>query len=110
MRDSSLDIVVARLKEARKVINEVFDEVIDILDQKELVEDKDLSQSVDILELSIRTQNCLYLAGVLTIGKLLRTSKSELLKIKKPRFGKRSLCELERSLSEHGFKLKEEGT
>jgi hypothetical protein len=57
----------------------------------------------DEIELSIRSQGCLNNAGIKLIGQLVQKSASELLKLRN--FGRTSLREIEKSLSEIGFTL-----
>jgi RNA polymerase alpha subunit len=57
-----------------------------------------LSHSVDILELSIRSANCLQNAGILTIGELAQCSKTKLLSIKN--MGRKSVTEIQAKLAE----------
>jgi DNA-directed RNA polymerase subunit alpha len=51
-----------------------------------------LQRSVDELELSVRSNNCLKMANIKTIGDLVRKSEPEMLKYKN--FGRKSLREI----------------
>lgn len=55
------------------------------------------------MELSFRAQNCLNSSGIKLIGQLVQRSASELLDLKN--FGRTSLREIEKSLSEMGLTL-----
>lgn len=55
------------------------------------------------MELSFRSQNCLNSSGIKLIGQLVQKSASELLDLKN--FGRTSLREIEKSLSEMGLTL-----
>lgn len=64
----------------------------------------DLNQSIDILELSIRSNNCLRSAYIETVGDLIKwSSKGLLLNIEN--LGKKSIYEIEEALSRYNLKL-----
>jgi hypothetical protein len=60
-----------------------------------------MCQSVDLLELSVRTGNCLYNANLRYIGEVVQRKDSDLL-LKIKNFGRKSLKELSAKLAEHG--------
>lgn len=62
-----------------------------------------LNRSVDELELSVRSYNCLKNANIRTIRDLVQKSESEMLKTKN--FGKKSLMEIREVLAEMGLTL-----
>ena len=62
-----------------------------------------LTRSVDELELSVRSYNCLKNADIKTIGDLVTRSESEMLKTKN--FGRKSLNEIKDILTEMGLAL-----
>lgn len=62
-----------------------------------------LAQSVETLDLPIRPANCLRKMGVQTIGELLETPESDLLKIRN--FGEKSLREIREKLELLGLEL-----
>jgi DNA-directed RNA polymerase subunit alpha len=62
-----------------------------------------LDRSVDELELSVRSQNCLKNANIRTIGELVQKTEGEILKTKN--FGKKSLTEIKKLLHEMGLSL-----
>lgn len=62
-----------------------------------------LSKSIDHLELSVRSNNCLKAAGIQKIYKLVQKSEEELLKTKN--FGRKSLSEIKDTLQELGLGL-----
>lgn len=62
-----------------------------------------LTRSVDELELSVRSYNCLKNADIKTIGDLVTRSESEMLKTKN--FGRKSLNEIKDILAEMGLAL-----
>ena len=60
-----------------------------------------LKMSVDELELSVRSHNCLRAAGIKTIGDLVSKQESEMLKYRN--FGRKSLTELTKILEDRGI-------
>ncbi len=71
-----------------------------VLDQKL---NENLFRSVDELELSVRSANCLQNAQIKTIGDLVQKSEAEMLKTKN--FGRKSLKEIKEILAEMGLSL-----
>lgn len=69
--------------------------------------DSDLQAKLDLsiteLELSVRANNCLESARIMTVGELARCTESELLRVRS--FGKTSLREVRRKLAELGLSL-----
>ena len=57
-----------------------------------------LTKSIDEMELSVRSHNCLQAAGIRTIGELVSKEEGEMLKFKN--FGRKSLTELQEKLGE----------
>jgi DNA-directed RNA polymerase subunit alpha len=62
---------------------------------------KVLLRSVEDLELSVRSANCLKNAGINTIGELVKKTEAEMLKTKN--FGRKSLSEIKDILGEYGL-------
>jgi DNA-directed RNA polymerase subunit alpha len=60
-----------------------------------------LTRSVEDLELSVRSANCLKNAGINTIGELVQKTEAEMLKTKN--FGRKSLSEIKDILNEYGL-------
>jgi len=75
---------------------EVFDE--DVLKMRQLLK----SKLVD-MDLSVRALNCLKSAEVETLGELVQFNKTDLLKFRN--FGKKSLTELDKLLSDHNLQF-----
>lgn len=73
------------------------------IDEETLRVKKLLKMSVDELELSVRSHNCLKAANIKTIGDLVRREESEMLKFKN--FGRKSLLELGKILEELGLQF-----
>ncbi|HCF59965.1 MAG TPA: DNA-directed RNA polymerase subunit alpha [Myxococcales bacterium] len=83
--DESEEPVAAEVPQAEEKLNE------------------NLFKSVDELELSVRSANCLQQANIRTIGDLVQKSEAEMLKTKN--FGRKSLKEIKEILSEMGLSL-----
>ena len=81
---------------ALKAINE--EEVNEALELKTI-----LSKSIDEMELSVRSHNCLQAAGIETIGELVSKEESTMLKYKN--FGRKSLTELGEKLDDLGLRF-----
>lgn len=85
-----------------------FDEEVDIPEEGEQEEEKEkinenLYRTVDELELSVRSANCLKNAGIKLIGELVSRSEAEMLKTQN--FGRKSLNEIKDILGEMGLTL-----
>jgi len=71
---------------------------------KEEVEESVLEMSVEDLELSARSSNCLKKAGIKTVGELIKKSEEDLMKVKN--FGAKSGREIMEKLSEYKLTLR----
>jgi len=71
------------------------------IDEEMLRIKKLLKMSVDELELSVRSHNCLKAANIKTIGDLVHRDEQEMLKFRN--FGRKSLTELNKILEERGL-------
>lgn len=85
-----------------------FDEDVEHPEEVELEDDNDkinenLYRSVDELELSVRSANCLKNAGIKLIGELVIRSEAEMLKTQN--FGRKSLNEIKDVLADMGLSL-----
>jgi len=69
--------------------------------------DKVLSQSIDELELSVRSYNCLKRANINTVEDLISKTPSDMMKVRN--LGKKSLDEVLKKLDDMGLSLKNEG-
>jgi DNA-directed RNA polymerase subunit alpha len=71
------------------------------------VEERDrlLEMSIDELDLSVRSYNCLKRAGINTIGELVSKTADDMMKVRN--LGRKSLEEVEEKLAQFGLKLKE---
>ncbi len=85
-----------------------FDETAEVLEEAEAEEEKEktnenLYRSVEELELSVRSANCLKNAGIKLIGELVSRTEAEMLKTQN--FGRKSLNEIKDVLAEMGLTL-----
>jgi DNA-directed RNA polymerase subunit alpha len=72
-------------------------------DRPSAVHNENLDRSVEELELSVRSYNCLKNANITTIRELVQKSEQEMLKTKN--FGRKSLNEIKEILSAMGLSL-----
>ena len=86
---------------------EVVDQEIVVEEEVESLVDEELAAKLSMpirdLELSVRANNCLESIRVTTVGEMVRMTEAELLKVRS--FGKTSLREIKRKLSELGLSL-----
>ena len=82
----------AQLEETHEEVNEEKERMRELL-----------SRSVDELELSVRSNNCLKMANIKTLGDLVRRSEAEMLKYKN--FGRKSLREISEILEGMGLQF-----
>ncbi len=80
---------------------EPHEEEEEVLDEEQMHLMDLLNHSVDELELSVRSSNCLRDAGIRTLGDLVRKTEAEMLKYRN--FGRKSLQELVDILSDMGL-------
>jgi DNA-directed RNA polymerase subunit alpha len=72
-------------------------------ERKPEIRNENLNRSVEELELSVRSYNCLKNANIQTIGELVQKSEAEMLKTKN--FGRKSLNEIKEILASMGLSL-----
>jgi DNA-directed RNA polymerase subunit alpha len=72
-------------------------------DRKPEIRNENLNRSVEELELSVRSYNCLKNANIQTIGELVQKTENEMLKTKN--FGRKSLNEIKEILANMGLSL-----
>ncbi len=72
-------------------------------ERKPEIRNENLNRSVEELELSVRSYNCLKNANIQTIGELVQKTEAEMLKTKN--FGRKSLNEIKEILSTMGLSL-----
>jgi len=72
-------------------------------EERPLIKNENLNRSVEELELSVRSYNCLKNANIQTIGELVQKTEAEMLKTKN--FGRKSLNEIKEILASMGLSL-----
>ncbi|PKN37603.1 MAG: DNA-directed RNA polymerase subunit alpha [Deltaproteobacteria bacterium HGW-Deltaproteobacteria-2] len=80
---------------------EIEEEILPEKEDEQEGVNKVLLRSVEDLELSVRSANCLKNAGINTIGELVKKTEAEMLKTKN--FGRKSLSEIKDILNEYGL-------
>jgi DNA-directed RNA polymerase subunit alpha len=83
--------------------DEVDEPAAEVKPAEEAKLNENLFRSVDELELSVRSANCLQNANIKTIGDLVQKTEAEMLKTKN--FGRKSLKEIKEILAEMGLSL-----
>jgi DNA-directed RNA polymerase subunit alpha len=104
--EDAVGIAAKIMKEQVSIFINFSEEVEPELPEPEIKEEKineNLLRSVDELELSVRSFNCLQNANIKYIGDLVQKTESEMLKTKN--FGRKSLKEIKEILSEMGLSL-----
>ncbi len=86
-------------------LTEKVDEVEIIDDQEENGKDKVLELTIEELDLSVRSYNCLKRAGINTVGELIQKSEEEMMKVRN--LGKKSLEEITNKLGEYDLTLRQ---
>ena len=80
-------------------------EILDDEDKKESGIEKDLEKTIEELDLSVRSFNCLKRASINTVQDLIQKTEDEMIKVRN--LGKKSLEEVEQKLNELGLSLKQ---
>jgi DNA-directed RNA polymerase subunit alpha len=88
-------------------LNEQVDDVEITSDRQEEDRERILDLTIEELDLSVRSYNCLKRAGINTVGELVRKSEEEMMKVRN--LGKKSLEEVEHKLTELGFNFNKSG-
>lgn len=97
----SAEILSSHLGQFINFEEEVEEEIVEVTEESKINEH--LFRSVDELELSVRSNNCLKNANIRTIGELVQKTDAEMLKTRN--FGKKSLNEIKAILTEMGLSL-----
>ena len=77
-----------------------------MVERKETIRDRVLEMTIEDLDLSVRSFNCLKRAGINTVEDLTNRTESEMIKVKN--LGKKSLEEVINKLQGLGLELKRE--
>jgi len=88
-------------------LTEQVDDVEITSDRREEDMERVLSMTIEELDLSVRSYNCLKRAGINTVGELVRKTEDEMMKVRN--LGKKSLEEVEQKLQELGFGFTKSG-
>jgi len=88
-------------------LTEQVDDVEITADSNEEDRERILDLTIEELDLSVRSYNCLKRAGINTVGELVRKSEEEMMKVRN--LGKKSLEEVEQKLVELGFDFDKSG-
>lgn len=104
--EDAVGVAAKILKEQVSIFINFSEEIEPELPEPEIKEERvneNLLRSVDELELSVRSANCLQNANIRYIGDLVQKTESEMLKTKN--FGRKSLKEIKEILGEMGLSL-----
>jgi DNA-directed RNA polymerase subunit alpha len=104
--EDAVGIAAKILKEQVSIFINFSEEIEPEIPEPEIKEEKvneNLLRSVDELELSVRSANCLQNANIRYIGDLVQKTESEMLRTKN--FGRKSLKEIKEILQEMGLSL-----
>lgn len=85
-------------------LTEVGEKTDIMVDPQEEEKDRTLELSIDELELSVRSYNCLKRAAINTIGDLVSRTAEDMMKVRN--LGRKSLEEVEEKLAQFGLSLK----
>ena len=101
----ALGLAAKLLKDHMNIFINFEEEVEAVIteDRKPEIRNENLNRSVEELELSVRSYNCLKNANIQTIGELVQKTEAEMLKTKN--FGRKSLNEIKEILNSMGLSL-----
>src|SRR6056297_1711890 len=106
--DDAISLAAKIMVEHLDLFINLTDEVDDVeimVEKEEEEKDKILDTTIEELELSVRSSNCLKRAGINNVGELTEKTEDDLMKVRN--LGKKSLLEIEDKLNELDLKLKE---
>ena len=86
-------------------LNDNLKNVTMMVEREENVKEKVLEMSIEELELSVRSYNCLRRADIHTVEQLIEKTEDEISKVRN--LGKKSLNEIKKRLAEIGLSLKQ---
>jgi DNA-directed RNA polymerase subunit alpha len=87
-------------------LTEKVDEVEITSEEDENNKERILEMTIEEMDLSVRSYNCLKRAGINTVEELIRKTDEEMMKVRN--LGKKSLEEVQNKLSELGLRLRKE--
>jgi DNA-directed RNA polymerase subunit alpha len=100
---SSAKIIYEYLKLFIGLTESISDEVT-MVEKEEEKKDKVLELTIEELDLSVRSYNCLKRAGINTAQELIQRTEEDMMKVRN--LGKKSLEEVQQKLSELGLSLR----
>ncbi len=86
-------------------LTEEMDDMEIMVETEEEEQNEIFETSIEELELSVRSSNCLKRAGINTVGELVEKTEDDLMKVRN--LGKKSLKEIKEKLSEYNLELKQ---
>ncbi|MDN5346975.1 MAG: DNA-directed polymerase subunit alpha [Clostridia bacterium] len=101
---SSAKIMIDHLKLFQEFTERVGDEVT-LVEKEETKKDRLLDMSIEELDLSVRSYNCLKRAGINTVAELVQRTEEDMMKVRN--LGKKSLEEVTQKLAELGLSLRQ---
>lgn len=106
--DEAVSLAAKIMVEHLELFINLTDEVNDVeimVEKEEEEKDKVLDTTIEELELSVRSSNCLKRAGINTVAELVNKTEDDLMKVRN--LGKKSLQEIKEKLNALELKLKE---
>ena len=94
----SASVIMEHLKYVEAISNPEILEVMDHVSEEAIALQKLLNSTIDEMELSVRSYNCLHAAGIVFIHELVSKEENQMLRYKN--FGRKSLTELIEKLGE----------
>ncbi len=86
-------------------LTEAADDMEILVKKDEEPKDRALSMTIEELDLSVRSYNCLKRAGINTVEELTKKTEADMLKVRN--LGKKSLQEVKEKLAEYGLALRQ---
>ena len=105
--DSAVSLAAKILMEHIKLFTDLTESVgsVEIMVEKEEESiDRLMEMTVEELDLSVRSYNCLKRAGINTVDELIRKTEEDMMKVRN--LGKKSLAEIKEKLAELGLSLR----
>lgn len=101
---SAAKILIDHLRLFVRLTDEDIDLVPQVADEKEEKKDKVLEMTIEELDLSVRSYNCLKRAGINSVEELIQKGEDDMMKVRN--LGKKSLEEVEQKLAELQLNLR----
>ena len=107
--DGAVSLAAKIMSEHLRLFIDLTDATSDIevmVEKEEKEKDKVLEMSIEELDLSVRSFNCLKRAGINTVEELIKKTEEDMMKVRN--LGKKSLEEVKSKLAEYGLSLRSE--